>query len=152
MTPRARRAVIGATALVAVVVAVLVVAHWDTVRDHVEAWHFQLTRDTRTIDPSPEGMSERGPAISEKDVLHFVADRLRCPMILDQRDGLNELAFISGNSVRELFENEGWRVLEQRLPRRAFVLIRVHSTTEEEDIDRLLDHLREQEESETKRP
>ena len=41
MKPRAWRVVLGAAALVAVLVAALVVSHWSTARDHVEAWHFQ---------------------------------------------------------------------------------------------------------------
>jgi hypothetical protein len=39
----------GGAALVAFVVAFLVAANWATVRDHVEAWHFQLTRETETV-------------------------------------------------------------------------------------------------------
>jgi len=134
----ARRAVIGAAALVAALLSVLVVTHWGTVRDHVEAWHFQLTRETKTMEPRPEGMPVRGPsfwwatkrgmggpAYSEEDVLQFAADRLRCPMILDQREVLDALASISSDiSIREELAARGWRVLEQRFPRRAYVLIR----------------------------
>jgi len=52
MKPRARRITVGAAALEAAVLAVLVVINWGTVRDHVEAWHFQLTRNTKTIQPN----------------------------------------------------------------------------------------------------
>jgi len=51
--PRARGITIGAATLVALVVAVLVVANWGSVRDHVEAWHFQLTRKTISTEPCP---------------------------------------------------------------------------------------------------
>ena len=36
-----------AAVLGAALVAVLVVGHWGTVRDHVEAWHFKLTGGTK---------------------------------------------------------------------------------------------------------
>jgi len=52
MKPRARRITIGAAAVAVVLVAVLAVAYWATVRDHVEAWHFQLTRKAKTITPA----------------------------------------------------------------------------------------------------
>ena len=37
----------------ALVLVALIVANWSTVRDDVEAWHFQLTRQTETIVPNP---------------------------------------------------------------------------------------------------
>jgi len=40
MKRRVRRAVIGAGVLAAMLVLVLVLANWTTVRDQVEAWHF----------------------------------------------------------------------------------------------------------------
>ena len=43
----------GVVALGAALVAVLVVANWGTVRDHVEAWHFQLTTKTEMVLPDP---------------------------------------------------------------------------------------------------
>ena len=48
MKPRACRITVGAAALGAGVLAVLVVANWSAVRDHVEAWWFQLMRKTVT--------------------------------------------------------------------------------------------------------
>ena len=46
MKPRARRVTTGMAVLVIVLVVVLAVANLGTVSDHVEAWHFQLTRET----------------------------------------------------------------------------------------------------------
>src|SRR5688572_11969517 len=57
MKPRARRITIGAAALVAVLVAVLVVANWGTVRDQVEAWRFQPTTKKETIEPFERGVT-----------------------------------------------------------------------------------------------
>ena len=51
MKRRARRVVLGAAALVAVLVAVLLAANWGAVRDHVEAWWFVVLEDTRTQEP-----------------------------------------------------------------------------------------------------
>ena len=51
MKPRARRVAIGAAVLGAGVVGVLVALNWGTVRDHVEAWHFQLTTETEMMEP-----------------------------------------------------------------------------------------------------
>jgi len=48
MKPRSRRITIGAAVLAVPLVAVLAIANWGTVRDHVEAWHFHLTRETFT--------------------------------------------------------------------------------------------------------
>src|SRR4030095_4493405 len=58
MKPRARRITIGAAALVAVVVTVLVAANWATVHDHIEAWRFQLMGEVDLITPN---LTFRGP-------------------------------------------------------------------------------------------
>ena len=44
----------------ALVVSVLVVANWSTVREHVVAWWFQATRETETVVPSPALMKAPG--------------------------------------------------------------------------------------------
>jgi hypothetical protein len=49
MKRRARRVTIGAAGLGAVVLGVLAVVHWQGIRDHVEAWRYFLTTETRTI-------------------------------------------------------------------------------------------------------
>jgi len=46
-----RRITIGAAVLVSCIVALLVVTHWSTVRDHVEAWRFQATTKTEVFEP-----------------------------------------------------------------------------------------------------
>jgi hypothetical protein len=112
--------VIGSAALVAVVVAVLTVTHWTTVRDHVEAWRFQLTRETRTIQPLS---SDWYPM--EEHLLHFAADRLRCPVIVDRQD-LSAFFGVPAGNILDVLDDRGWRVLEQRVPRRSYVLIRAY--------------------------
>ena len=123
---RAVRATIGAAALAVVLVTVLAIANWVFVRDHVEAWHFQFTRDTKMIQPLPEGMT-RERYRTQEDLLQFAADRLRCPVIVDPRE-LTSFHVgrwrVPAEGIPETLDGEGWRVLEQRFPRRAYVLIR----------------------------
>ena len=51
MNRRGKRLALGVMAVGVAVVLVLAVAHWSTIRDHVEAWQFQLTTQTETIGP-----------------------------------------------------------------------------------------------------
>ena len=64
MKPRARRITIAAAVLGVTVIGVLMALNWSTVRDHVEAWRFQLARQTTTIEPHPAEIAE----ILEKEV------------------------------------------------------------------------------------
>ena len=70
MKPRARRVTMGVAVLVAIILAVLVATHWGTVRDHVEAWHFQLTTETETVIAEP---ILRGPQLDQPECLHHFA-------------------------------------------------------------------------------
>jgi len=134
MKQRARRAVIGTGALGAVLLIALVVANWSTVRDHVQAWHFQLTRTTETLEP----WCGRCGNQTETALRFFgLADMSGRPVIfaLDENYDVptwgnpplppyRSLALKSANDVMRVLEGEGWRVLEQRFPRRAYVVIR----------------------------
>jgi len=114
MKSRARRVTIAAAVIGAAVVAVLVVVHWGAVRDHVEAWHFQLTRETETR----EGLLDRPIIFSPKDDVELITE------------------FVSPEDFKEILEARAYRdsrrwgrrprrrVLEQRFPRRAYVVIR----------------------------
>jgi len=131
--PRARRITIGAAALTVVLVAVLVVACWSTVRDHVEAWRFQMTRETWTLHP---GVPRCGSTSNLTDILCFeLADASGLQVILefleetDSPAGLSRLPFIQWKKPRDQpqlvrqLEMHGYRVLKQRFPRRAYVRI-----------------------------
>jgi hypothetical protein len=130
MKPRARRVTIAAAVLGGAVVVVLVVAHWDTVRDHVEAWHFQLTRKTATVLPARGGW-----LLAEERTWRF--DRAGCLLVLATYSGLpvmidsavdNASAFVITNpdedpsmwtllteaKARRHLQENGWRILEQR--------------------------------------
>ena len=99
--------------------AVLVVVHRDTVRDHLEAWHFQLTRETETLEPGPLIRSDRfvfdpregfwSAVIFDPSSRDSRSDNLHSPYTADE--------------VLHFFREGGWRVLEQRFPRRAYIVI-----------------------------
>jgi hypothetical protein len=148
MKPRARRITITAAVLGAAVVAVLVVAHWDAVRDHLEAWRFQLARETKMIQPDPEmkeihvaldaslpalgGQSEiTGRPCWPSDMLRILANRSGCRVISSvDRDTPDiqvmlgvRIANATSGVARTLLELSGYRVIEQCFPQRAFVVI-----------------------------
>ena len=95
MKPCARRAVIGAAALVAGIVAILVVTHWGTVRDHVEAWHFQRTMATETIFPRSKGEASYSLATWKRFAQKKDRDFFWCA----PRNLLFDLANLSGDPV-----------------------------------------------------
>ena len=135
MKPRAWRITLGAAVLVVAIVAVLVVTHWTTVRDHVEAWHFQLTRETGVFEPL---LGFKGKSFTEPGrVIQELADYSGCEVVFDARyrqwfeappsEPVRPVKRIDGakrdaNYIAEI-EAWGWRVLEQRFPRRAYVVI-----------------------------
>jgi hypothetical protein len=57
MKRRGWRVALTVATLGLVLVACLVAFNWTTVRDHAEAWWFQATRETRTIEPQQVGPS-----------------------------------------------------------------------------------------------
>ena len=124
MKPRARRITIGAAALVAVIVAVLVVANKGTVRDHVEAWHIQVTTETERLTPPRNGDVLFGPAPGLQ-VLSSHAER----SVICKAGGVDVGIWQANPKVTlgemlGLIREQGFRVLEQRFPRRAYILIR----------------------------
>ena len=134
MNRRARRVVIRAAALVVMVVAVLVVTNWATVRDHVEAWTFQLTRETRTIPPKGGGVTVNSFP-GEELILRLAARQLHCKVIFDPRETRPLFTNCTvrgwrGDNIQALLVMRGYRVLAQRLPERAYVLIRSSDPTE----------------------
>jgi len=138
MQRRARRAVIGAAALVAFVVAVLIATHWATVRDHVEAWHFQLS--TERVGVFEPFFGFKGKLLTDRPgtLVQELADSSGCPVLFDAAyyrqwfrtspsepvPPVKRIVGATGhvNCVAEI-EAWGWRVLKQRFPRRAYVRI-----------------------------
>jgi hypothetical protein len=125
MKLRTRRLTTRAIALGAVVVSVLAIAHWNTVRDHFEAWTFQFRRATKTIEPLTRSPAAR---YSEETLLHVAANELSCPVIVDpQQLSLIPVELIPGTEITALLKKQGWRLLKQHLPRNAYVLIRANN-------------------------
>ena len=126
-----RRITIAAVALVAAVVAVLAVACWGTVRDHVQAWHFQLTRETKTIAPLVDG-GALDPFLRREPLLRIAFQELHHPVIFDPPEASQlprmgnwyQVSLDGEEAARVLLERCGYRVLVQRFPERAYVLIR----------------------------
>ena len=125
MKRRAWRITIGAAALVAVLLALLVVANWGTVRDHVEAWHFQLTTETETLDPKTAPLVYDNGLISG---LQILSAHSNLSVIYDHEGGFwDEGPWVSTFTVHQIvhvLRDAGYRVLEQRFPQRAYVVIR----------------------------
>ena len=146
MKPRARRVTFAAAVLGAAIVAVLMVLNWATVRDHAEAWWIQLTRETETILPNqslkevrsiPFGLSTIDTPdlsfasfvllakYSGVDVV-FTSDwnKLERVTVVDLPDWNIDLPTETTtritDRIRSALEKDGWRVLEQRFPRRAY--------------------------------
>jgi hypothetical protein len=120
-----RRLTLGIVAAGLVVLLALAMAH----PDHIEAWHFQLTRPTVAITPSSSGYSflqhladYSGSTVridsAEKQLLDKVLYFL--PNTLDE-DG-TPAGDVHVEYVRRL-ESWGWRVVEQRFPSRAYVVL-----------------------------
>ena len=130
MNRRGKRLTLGVMVVGIVVVLALAIAHWGTVRDHVEAWWFQLTCETETIDLSYGHKSLR----EETGLLQLLTDTSGCAVIRERADSSTDRGVYADWSVwvREtrtemclrLLRENGYRVLEQRFPAKAYVVIR----------------------------
>jgi hypothetical protein len=117
-------------------VAGLVAFNWAIVRDHAEAWWFVATRETKTIEPNSPN-----PGPFAEQLFHVAAGVSGCQVIFapketggwvrvesaDPRVKRGGYSFTGNFSIKgsiwELLEAEGYRVLEQRFPRRAYVVV-----------------------------
>jgi hypothetical protein len=144
---RRKRGTAGVGVLGAGVLALLLVAHWGTVRDHVETWHCQLTRKTEAIIPDPalkelrldgEGHLLRSQIARAQDSTSLIFLRLFATtsghaVILpaDDRTILDWQVIlptrpeeVGTDIMKDELEAMGRRVLKQRFPRRAYVILR----------------------------
>ena len=149
MKPRARRVTIAAAVLGTGVVAVLVVVHWGTIRDHIEAWHFQLARKTMTIAAytGTERHLQDLPALHAASTVYQSCDleyllsvfvSLERPAIVEDEGGATGISWFIGEETplgpiswkvstadlaRRILAARGYRIIEQRFPRRAYVVL-----------------------------
>ena len=134
MKRRARRVVIAWAVLGAVLLASLVVANWGMVRDHFEAWHFQLTTYTKTFEPepvrlpAPEGDLFFGRALIRLQTLstHAKRDVICDPGGDDFGSWMSPTASV--DEMLGVLRENGYRILQQSFPRRAYVVIRATPT------------------------
>jgi hypothetical protein len=118
---------------VAVLVAALLVANWRTVRDHVEAWHFQLTRETETWEPI---YNVEGNVLPGIEILSTYS---HSAILWDVTEGISTSMFTvyegyslaTVNKVLRGLEEDGYRVLEERCPHKAYVIIRNYEAPSE---------------------
>jgi len=131
----------GFAALGVTLVLVLLVAYRRTVRDHLEAWRFQLGRRTETIEGPGvvrtaaislpltlrSGPVAPGEREVDRQLLRVAAREFHGSVIFDpeeapQRVGGGTLRTVC--DLRGFLARSGYRVIEQRIPRRAFVILR----------------------------
>jgi hypothetical protein len=100
------------------VIVGLGILHRQAVCDHVAAWHFQLTKETQTIEPEPPKDLPR--IWSARFYLAYLAYNSEQPVILGTDSAYDDLIIlpsVDGEvTVEKRFEANGWRVIEQRFP------------------------------------
>ena len=140
MNRRGKRLALAVAATGLGVLLVLVVYHWGPVRDHVEAWRFQSTRETLRIEPNP--IFKGRPVDLGAEIRHsfeiepvgilkllanhsgsqVIYSRKRSePGLVAPRDG--DIGMATSDLATRILQANGWRVLEQFFPRRAYVVI-----------------------------
>jgi hypothetical protein len=158
MSRRGKRIAFTVATMGLAVVLALGILYWRVVLDHVEAWRFQLTRDTKTIKPDPaleaqpletrrgfnKKLTREKLVMFEQDVgtcffdaeclFQVVANSSGCPVILHPAMSSADITLwmltpawmdsANADAAVGLLRSDGYRVLEQRVPRRAYVVIR----------------------------
>ena len=126
-----------------VVVFLVVVLNLSTVRDHLQAWLFQLTRKTETRVPSPTSIEFPVPVMEGDDRLLFdfedcllmLATYSDRSVVFDLEDDFHSAfprtawslprgSILSADAALKVLQAKGYRVLQQRFPRMAYVVIR----------------------------
>jgi hypothetical protein len=145
MKPRARRIALLTVAAGCLVVAGLAAFNWPTVRDHAEAWWFIWTKETRTLKPLRISTQEtqtlesigtleavgkrRWSSVPALGYLQLVASFTSMPVICEEslsRDSKMQLLACLPPGVVDpvkLLRENGYRILEQRFPRQAYVVV-----------------------------
>jgi hypothetical protein len=112
MKRHAWRVTIGAAALGAVLLAVLVVANWSTVRDHIEAWRFQLTTEKETIEPFERGVTTDEEHRGAAD--NFVVDPASPNVVITEQQAIGRVRQVLEDADAEYsarLVNGEWSVL-----------------------------------------
>ena len=139
MKRRGKRIAFTVAAAGLAVVLVLGTIHRGAVRDHLEAWHFQLTRKTKTVTPGSAGRSftslcekvGMGPrsVVQDEVLLGVLAERSGRSVIWDPAGPTWAFVLGQGEELRtaadatRILRAGAWRVLDQRFPRRAHIVL-----------------------------
>jgi hypothetical protein len=129
------------------VVLVVGILYRGAVRGHVEAWWFQVTRETFTIEPEPKLKGVPGTltfhgtpfaivealpitTLNDRALFCLVANHTGISVVFDPAAATGFLKFreeyysrLTSDGAIKSLESNGWRFLEQRFPRRAYVVI-----------------------------
>src|SRR5262245_23697429 len=135
MNRRGKRIAFTVAAMGLAIVVIVGILYRDGIRDHVEAWRFAASRKTQTLEPLPPppkwtGVLGHTDRMGIEWALHTLADFSGRRVIFDPQT-LNDVVRVTWtekspdmtNLVIMSLEKDGWRVLEQRFPRRAYVAI-----------------------------
>ena len=136
MKPGARRVTLAAAVLGVGIVGVLVVLNWAWISAHLEAWHFELTKETKTIDSEEDAqqlsalwLGEEGWHVHDLERwLQALAGQSGIPVVYEPDPSVEPIP--SGTTPAQALGRMGYRILEQRFPRRAYVVIRDESIDE----------------------
>jgi hypothetical protein len=117
-------------------VVAAVAFNWDVVRDHAEAWWFEMTTRTESLlpDPSKKGMAAKNasPWPPRLECLQFIADYSGVPVIFDaENSDLEEvstwakrgLSCATAEASLNVLRDGNWRIIRQSFPRAAYVAI-----------------------------
>jgi hypothetical protein len=135
-----KRLALGVMTVGLAVVLVLAIAYRKPILDHLQAWRFQLTTETETIETA-EQPHERGWWIdgksyaTQEDLLRRLESDSGIPVVMVAnfpwqarwQERLWKIlpsgaVFTAADSLQCL-RAVGWHVLEQRFPRRAYVVL-----------------------------
>jgi hypothetical protein len=139
MRRRARRVTVAAATLGSgVIVGLLVVILSDAVRTHIEAWWLQSTTPTEIIEPNPALQGSVLSVVANDSrlttLVGILANHSGLPVIV-HRVGYDPASLnppvrmdttywgVTSNWALHALRDRGCRILEQRIPRRAYVVI-----------------------------
>jgi hypothetical protein len=123
MNRRGKRLTLGVMAAGLAVVLVLAIAYRKPILEHIEAWRFQLTRETVTVEPEDMKNGKVKPPEIDQVIFYFLPGFLDRPIIFAPKDAVLITGLVP-DDFREMLKAKSYRVLEQRFPRRAWVVIR----------------------------
>ena len=129
-TRRGARSAFATGAAGCVVLGGLMAGQWRVVKQHLAAWDFVLSTETlalepRHVDPANRILGTTGLFPVERACQHL-ADQSDFTVVLDARDRRRvqlDANPLTAAAVMEALCENGYRIIEQRFPRAAYVVI-----------------------------